>query len=189
MSAEDSKEITQLLKKVRDGDKQAENQLAELLMPELKKLAHLILSSKYRGHTMETGDLVNTIYLKLQPAFKTFNDSAHFKAYAATAMYHHLIDRARKVIRRTEHLGQQAPFEDAERVAQGEESVERAMQFIALSEGIQQLKADKERTAQVVVLKMGGLTNEEIAEFLNVDVSTVKREWRPARAFLLPRLG
>src|SRR5215475_11557198 len=119
MSAENPGEITQLLEKARNGDKQAENRLAELIMPELKKLASFILSREYRGNTMETGDLVNAIYLKLRPDVKTFNDSVHFKSYAARAMHNYLIDKARRVIQREKHLGQRADFEEAERVTKG----------------------------------------------------------------------
>src|ERR671925_516722 len=113
MSAENPGEITQLLAKARNGDKSAEDRLAELLLPELERMASVILSREYRGHTMETGDLVNEIYLKASPALKTFNDSAHFKAYAARAMHNLLIDRARKYLTREKHYGQQTDFEIA----------------------------------------------------------------------------
>jgi hypothetical protein len=41
---------------------------------------------------------------KASPALETFNDSAHFKAYAARAMHHLLIDRARRYLTREKHL-------------------------------------------------------------------------------------
>lgn len=110
-------EITLLLAKARNGDKIAENRLADLLMPELQRMASRILSREYRGATMETGDLVNEIYLKARPDLKTFNDSSHFKAYVARAMHNLLIDRARRIITREKHLGRRADFEDARHVA------------------------------------------------------------------------
>ena len=192
MSAENPGEITQLLEKARNGDKQAENRLAELIMPELKKLASFILSREYRGNTMETGDLVNAIYLKLRPDVKTFNDSAHFKAYAARAMHNYLIDRARRVIHREKHLGERAAFEEAERFtkdADGDESVERATQLVALAKALQELRESDERAAQIVVLRMGGLTNEEIAVALGLGERTVIRDWRSARALIVSRLS
>src|SRR5262245_36529755 len=131
MSADNPGEITILLGRARAGDKLAENRLVDLLMPELKRMASVILSREYRGATMETGDLVNEIYLKASPGLKSFNDSAHFKAYVARAMHNLLIDRARRVLTREKHLGQLADFEDALRKADqddGDASVDRAMQ-------------------------------------------------------------
>lgn len=192
MSAAHPGEITQLLEMARRGDKLAENRLAELLMPELQRMASIILSREYRGNTMETGDLVNEIYLKARPDLKTFCDSAHFKAYAARAMHNLLIDRARRFLTREKHLGQQADFEDAQRFAHrddGDALVERALQIVRLGKAMQELEAEDPRAVQVVVLKSGGLTIEEMAEVIAVDISTIKRDWRSARAYLNARLG
>jgi RNA polymerase sigma factor (TIGR02999 family) len=192
MSAENPGEITLLFENARNGDKLAENRLAELLMPELRRMASIYLHRDFRGDSMETSDLVNEIYLKASPALKTFNDSAHFKAFVATAMYHHLIDRARKIITRKKHLGERVGFEDAYQAmtdSDGVESVERAMQVARLGKAIQELEAEDPRAVLVVKLKNGGLTNEEIAEALGVNVSTVKRDWRAVRAYLASRLG
>lgn len=191
MSTDNPGEITLLLAKARNGDKLAENQLAELLMPELQRMARHILSREYRGATMETGDLVNEIYLKSSPALKTFNDSTHFKAYVARAMHNLLIDRARRIITREKHLGKRADIEDArlESHGDGEASVEHAMQMAALGKRLQELEAEDPRAVQTVILKRGGLTNEEIAEALGVGVGAVKRDWRAARAYLKARLG
>jgi len=192
MSADNSVEITLLFERARNGDKLAENRLAELLMPELRRMAGIFLHRDFRGDSMETGDLVNEIYLKAGPALKTFNDSAHFKAFVATAMYHHLIDRARKVIARKKRLGERVDVEDADRSPPGGDgaaSVERAIQIARLGKAMRELEVEDPRAVRVVKLKNGGLTNEEIAEAVGVDVSTVKRDWRAARAYLASRVG
>jgi len=192
MPADNPGEITQLLKKARNGDKLAENRLAESLMPELRRMASVYLRRDFRADSMETGDLVNEIYLKASPALKTFNDSAHFKAFVATAMYHHLIDRARKIIARKNRLGERAPFEEADLAPiddEGAASVERALQIAQLDKAMRELEAEDPRAVRVVKLKSGGLTNKEIAESLGVDESTVKRDWRAARAYLASRVG
>jgi RNA polymerase sigma factor (TIGR02999 family) len=183
-------EITSLLAKARKGDKDAENRLAELLMPELQRMASRILSREYRGNTMETGDLVNEIWLKAGLDLKTFNDRTHFKAYVAWKMHNTLIDRARKIITREKHLGRRADTEDTQLVARGDgaASIEHAMQRVALGKAMQELEAKAPRAVRVVILKIGGLTNEEIAEEIGMDVSTVKRDWRVARAYLADRI-
>lgn len=191
MSMDNPGEITLLLAKARNGDKLAENLLAERLAPELRRIASVILSREYRGATMETGDLVNEIYLRASPALKTFNDSTHFKAFVARAMHNLLIDRARRIITREKHLGRQADFEDARLAAHGDgdATIDRALQIAALGKAMEELEAEDPRAVQVVTLKNGGLTHEEIAEALGVDVSTVKRDWRAARAYIASRLG
>jgi RNA polymerase sigma factor (TIGR02999 family) len=178
-------EITSLLAKVRKGEKHAENRLADLLMPELQRMASRILSREYRGNTMETGDLVNEIWLKASSTLKTFKDRTHFKAYVAWKMHKILIDRARKIITREKHLGRRADTEDTQLVARGagDALVEQAMQRIAIGK-----VTEDPRAVQVVILKSGGLTYEEIAEDLGVSVSTVKRDWRAARAYLADRI-
>ena len=63
ISADYSVEIALLFEKVRSRDKLAENRLAELLMPELRRIASVYLGRDFRGDLMGTGDLVNEIYL------------------------------------------------------------------------------------------------------------------------------
>ena len=46
---------------------------------------------------------------------------------------------------------------------------------------MQELEFEGPRVARVIKLENGGLTKEEIAEAVSVDVSTVKRDWRAAR--------
>jgi hypothetical protein len=63
MSADYSVEIALLVEKARNGGKLAENRLAELLMPELRRIASVYLGRDFRGDLMGTGDLGNEIYL------------------------------------------------------------------------------------------------------------------------------
>jgi hypothetical protein len=63
MSADYSVEIALSFEKVRNGGKLAENRLAEMLMPELRRIASVYFGRDFRGDSMWTGDLVNEIYL------------------------------------------------------------------------------------------------------------------------------
>jgi DNA-directed RNA polymerase specialized sigma24 family protein len=145
MSADNSVEITLPFEKARNGNKLAENRLAVLLTPELRRLARVYLRRDFRCDSIETGDLVNEIYLNASPSPMTVSDSAHFKAFVDTAMRRRLIDRDGKVIARKKRLGERVDFEDAHQSPFDDgaaESVERAMQVARLGEAMQELEVD-----------------------------------------------
>ena len=57
--------------------------------------------------------------------------------------------------------------------------------LVALDEELKELESMDEQQCSIVELKyFGGLTNEEIAELKKISVSTVKREWNVAKAWL-----
>jgi len=85
MSANYSVEIALLVEKARNGNKLAENRLADLLMPETRRIASVYLGRDFRGDSMGTGDQVNEFYLsepisedyQLQRAFQGFCGHRH----------------------------------------------------------------------------------------------------------------
>jgi RNA polymerase sigma factor (TIGR02999 family) len=63
------------------------------------------------------------------------------------------------------------------------------LDILALHEALDKLSKLDSRQSKLVELKFfGGLKNEEIAEVLQMSVSTVKREWEMARAWLYHQL-
>ena len=62
---------------------------------------------------------------------------------------------------------------------------ERSSDLIALNDGMNELASFNARQSQIVELHFfGGLTFEEVAEFLNISRSTVIRDLRMAQAWL-----
>jgi RNA polymerase sigma factor (TIGR02999 family) len=62
--------------------------------------------------------------------------------------------------------------------------------LLAVDEAIQKLQTERPDLAEIALLRYSsGLSNEETAEVLGVSVSTLKREWRFARAWLGRHLG
>jgi RNA polymerase sigma factor (sigma-70 family) len=62
-------------------------------------------------------------------------------------------------------------------------------ELLAIDAALEKLAALDERMAKVVELRFfGGLEEEEIAETLDVNVRTVRRDWRKARAFILTKI-
>src|SRR5215471_5371302 len=89
-------QITDLLWRWRDGNRDAENDLFALVMPDLRRLAHYFMKGERKGHTLQATELVNQVYLKLVNAKdRDWQSRKHFFAIAARAMRRYLIDHAR----------------------------------------------------------------------------------------------
>ncbi len=89
-------DITDLLQRWRDGDRDAENELFAIVLPNLRRLAHYFMQGERKGHTLQATELVNQVYFKLVAAKdRDWRNRKHFFAIAARAMRRYLIDYAR----------------------------------------------------------------------------------------------
>lgn len=180
MSSQQS--ITQLLREWGGGDEAALERLLPLVEKELRALAGRHMRMERPGHTLQTSDLVNEVYLKLTEQSQVYwQNRAHFFGVAAILMRRILLDYA-KGRRRAKRGG------DARRVSLSEASLlprEMAKELIALDEALDRLERLDPRKGQVVVLRyFGGLSIEEVADLLKVAPSTVSLEWKFAKAWL-----
>jgi RNA polymerase sigma factor (TIGR02999 family) len=74
---------------------------------------------------------------------------------------------------------------DLDVLENGEASVDRATELLALDRALEQLEKLDPRQARIVELRFyGGLTVEETSEVAGISTATVKREFRIARAWL-----
>jgi RNA polymerase sigma factor (TIGR02999 family) len=143
--------------------------------------------SRSDGDTLDTTALVHELYLQMSrnDNFR-FAGTHQFYAYAARAMRHLLVDRARGRAR-IKHGGElvRVDLDDAADAVQV--SAEQALE---LDRALVELAADDPRAAEVVELHyFGGLPVERIAELLGLSTRTVDRDWLYARAFLHSRVG
>jgi RNA polymerase sigma factor (TIGR02999 family) len=180
-------QITLLLNKMGDGDRNPVEVLYPLIYDHLKEVARGQLRGERRGHTLQTTALVNEAYLKMvDQAQAGFQNRAHFLAIAAIAMRRILISHARKRSAGKRGGGEaMVTFEDgmAPRDAQLSE-------LIDLDEALNRLEALNERHARVVEYRFfGGLSYEEIGAVLNDTPHSVRYDWRVARAWLKRELG
>ena len=89
-------DITRLLHEWRTGSRDAENQLFELVMPNLRRLAHYLMRTERKDISLQPTELVNQVYLRLVNAKnRDWQNRQHFFAIAARAMRRYLIDHAR----------------------------------------------------------------------------------------------
>jgi RNA polymerase sigma factor (TIGR02999 family) len=181
-----TQEVTQLLDAWSRGDRSALDKVTRLVYEELRRLAHHYMQQQRPDHTLQTTALVHEAYLKLAGhADPSYANRSHFMAVAAKAMRQILVDHAKATLRGKRGAGAK-PVELDEAALL---SPEPTREVIELDEALEKLAAMDERKARVVELTyFGGLTQEEIAEALDVSVVTVRRDWTFSRAWLYSEL-
>jgi RNA polymerase sigma factor (TIGR02999 family) len=168
-------------------EKQPAAELLPILYIELRRLAASLTAQLKPGQTLQPTALVHEAYLRLvRNQDPGWEGRRHFFGAAAQAMREILIEQARRkgALKRG---GQAQRVELAEGLAWIEPP---ASDLLALDEAIQQLHAEDAHLAEIVRLRYyTGLSVEETAGVVGVSVSTLKGDWRYARAWLARRLG
>ncbi|MGC4111400.1 MAG: ECF-type sigma factor [Nocardioides sp.] len=174
--------ITEWLARGTDGDSSAMQAAWSALYTQLKQAAH----QQLRGNrAFQTTALVHEAWLKLSvnPDFEPLN-RRHLLAMSARAMRYVLVDHARAVHAQKRGGGSANITLTADLAASAPEAEVLALH--ALLETLSQVDA---RAAQIVELRyFGGYEEREIAGMLEISESTLRRDWRRARAFLLAEL-
>jgi RNA polymerase sigma-70 factor, ECF subfamily len=176
-------DITRLLQAWKSGDPAAIEEVVALLYEELRRLAAYYLQRERPGHTLQATALVHETYLRLHTVRDIdWKTRAHFISVVASLMRQILVDHARRrnAMKRAGEAGgfpaQEATWTD--------------LDVVAVHLALEELGSEHTRPAQIVELRFfGGLTIEEVAEVLELSVSTVEREWRFARAWLSTALA
>jgi RNA polymerase sigma factor (TIGR02999 family) len=181
-------EVTLLLTELREGNQEAANRLMPLIYSELRRMAGSYMQRERTGHTLQATALVNEVYLRLVGGETApWQNRAHFFGIAAHAMREVLLDYARR------HIAGKRGGKDAHKV---EIDVEfrgvssKIENVIAIDEALERLERIDPRQSRLVELRFfAGLDVEEAAEVMGVSPTTVKREWRSAKAWLHRELG
>jgi RNA polymerase sigma-70 factor (ECF subfamily) len=91
-----SSEVTQLLHRVRAGDRAALDELMPLVYRELRRIARAFMRRQRPGHTLQPTALINEAFIKLfDKARPDVADRAHFLALMSRVMRQVLVDHAR----------------------------------------------------------------------------------------------
>ena len=181
--------VTELLVNLRDGDREAFDELFPMVYDALYDLAKRQRGHWHRDYTVNTTALVHEAYLKLiDQTSIDYESRAHFLAVAGRAMRHILLDYAKR--RRAQKRGgdvQKLSFDEVHGIFDGalQLSDERAEILVALDEALQRLAQKDQRLSQVVECRFfGEMTIDETAAVLGISPATVKRSWRSARIWL-----
>jgi RNA polymerase sigma factor (TIGR02999 family) len=176
-------EITAMLKAWSKGDGAKADELFPLLYDDLRRRAHSFLRRERPGHTLQTTALINETYLKLREQRNIeWESRAHFFAICATLMRRILVDYAKT--RQRDKRGGGAvhmPLEDVMLAAKASGSID----LIALDDALNRLAAMDPQQARIVELRFfSGFSIEDTADVLGISPSSVKRDWRAAKAWL-----
>jgi RNA polymerase sigma factor (TIGR02999 family) len=187
MTTISKQEITGLLADWGRGDRAALDKLTPLVYAELRRIARRQMSRERDGHTLQATALVNEAFIRIsgQENF-SWQNRAHFYAVCAQVMRHILIDHARANARDKRGGGAVQVSLDEAAVLAGEQATD----FLALDEALRALEALDPQKGRIVELRyFAGLGIEETAEVLGISPTTVRREWRRAKAWLYRALA
>ncbi len=188
----DPSEVTQFLRRWRDGDQGALEDLLPRVYNQLRDIARARLRAERVDHTLDTSALVHEAYLRLTEGATTdWQDRNHFFAVASTAMRRVLIDHAKH--RQAQKRGG-APVRvdmDLSQLADAAASADSDPEsLLALDDALARLEQVHPRQAKAVELRyFAGLTLEEAAGVLSTSAPTVLRDLRFAQAWLARELS
>ncbi len=178
--------VTNILQALDGDQSQVSDELLPVLYNELHKLAYSLMAQFPPGATLQPTALVHEAYLRLGSGLNLgWNSRGHFFGAAARAMRQILVEQARRKatpkhggnLRKVDMDPDIIPFDTGQ------------VDILALNQALDDLGAVNERQLQVVQLRyFTGLSILETSQALNISESTVEKDWRYARVFLLYRL-
>ena len=149
------------------------------LYGEMRRLAQRYASGDESGATGRVTELVGATYAKLfEEPERPWFDREQFFERAGRCMRQLVAKRAKDRLRFPERRGEIA--EDAAVV------LEREQELVDLERALVDLEVVEPRYARIIELRyFAGLSVPAVARALNVSVSTVERDWRFARAWIM----
>jgi len=175
---------------MKGGRRDTVDRLIPLVYSELRKMARQYLSRERNGHSLEATALVHEVYVKLlDQRDSNWQNRVHFFGVAAYVMRRVLIDHARAHhAEKRGGIGEKLSLDaiiNISLVRDPKLQEQYYAQLIMLDDALSRLEKFDPQQCQIVELRFfAGLTEEEIAQILNISVRTVKRDWRTARAWL-----
>jgi RNA polymerase sigma factor (TIGR02999 family) len=177
-----SRQVTELLVRWRQGDRQALDALIPLVYEELRRIAQHFLQRERPGHTLQSTALVHEAYVRMVGQnLPQWQSRAHFFGIAAQLMRQILVDHAR-----TRQAAKRGG--DVFKLSLDESSAlpeQKDLDLIALDDALKSLSELDPQQSRIVELRyFAGLTIEDTSEVMGISPATVKRDWATARAWL-----
>ena len=180
-----NRQITSMLQ-APGSSRATASQLAELVYPELRRLAESLMRRERVDHTWQATALVHEVYVQLVgDAEIGWEGKTHFYAVASHCMRRLLKEYARRRGSLKRGGGRiRVELKTGDWVGSPDVDLE------GLDEALELLSELDSRKARVVEMRfLAEMSNDDIALALGVSPRTVERDWRFARAWLLSRLA
>lgn len=180
--------ITDYLRRAAEGDAQAADRVFAILYDQLRAMAERSMQSEPIDHTLQPTALVHELFLRLIKSDVLLSLPSRFAFFsiASRTMRNVLVDHARKrnAQKRLPRM-QRVPLDDVIAAFEQTEQID----LLALDEALDELQKKDDRKHQIVMLNFfGGLTHQEIADQMELSLSTIEKNWHFARCWLLERL-
>ena len=176
-------DVTQILRRIEQGDGAAAGQLLPLVYDELRKLAGQRMAHENPGQTLQATALVHEAFLRLVDVDQSqhWDNRGHFFAAAAEAMRRILVENARRKGRLKR--GGELTRKEINNVPVA--APELREDLIALDEALDRLKIVDAQALQLVHLRyFAGLSIADAASLMNISARTADRLWAYARAWI-----
>jgi RNA polymerase sigma factor (TIGR02999 family) len=191
-------EVTRLLQRWADGDAAALEALWPLVYEDVRRLARRQMVGERGDHTLQGTALVNEAFIRLagQRVFQ-WQNREQFLSLASQIMRRVLVDHARQ--RRAQRRGEGAKrmsIHDTQVAIEVDEAQairsldDERIDVLAIDAALTKLALIDVPQSRIVELRyFGGLTLEETASVAGISLTSVKREWAMARAWLRRELA
>ena len=175
-------DVTKILQDWSQGDASALERLIPLVFEDLRQIAGRLFQRESDGHTLQPTALVNEVYLRFMGQRKMhWQNREQFFGVAGLLMRRILVDYAKG--RQAAKRGSGAPRVPLDETIAVPEI--RDLDVVALDEALSRLAEVDPRQGRIVEMRFFmGLSHEEIADILEISVTTVKRDWKTAKLWL-----
>lgn len=172
--------LTEIMDSSIHGDEEATKCLFASVYHELLALARSVLRRR-RHEQIGNESLVHELYGRMVRV-KNWRTKSHFFCIAAKAMNHIVVDHAKRRLARKRGGGERVQALPDE-VANPDQVSDTDV--LSMHDALQSLELQDQRSADVARLRwVVGLTVEETATLLQIGETTVKEEWKFAKAWL-----
>jgi len=178
--------VTNCLKAIQSGEPDARDKLLDLVVQQVRKMAGQQFANERVDHTLQPTAIVNEVWIRLfsgEPIEAKIHSTKHLCLLVARTIRRVLIDHARG--KTAEIRGGQMQRVEFHEDCQESPSSDESPRHLAIHDALLKLESKHPEHARLVELSyFGGYTQDELAEILDVDATTVSRRLTFARAIL-----
>lgn len=196
----EEEDVTSLLQRWSAGDAAAGDALFPRVYGELRRIAQQRMARERSDHTLQGTALVHEAFLRLAgQRVERWQNRGQFLGLASQMMRRVLVDHARQRAAAKRGAMEAALSLDDTAIARAVDSAvaretlngaDHEIDLLSIDRALDRLAGFDPQQARIVELRyFGGLSIEQIAEAIGLSLSTVKREWTLARAWLRRELA